>query len=110
MIIEKNIYGVIKMLNYLLDVGLSPEEIYDINHNLNEDIIGLLELSKNKSIEVIEYYKAIGITNLTGLIINRPDLVLINKAEAISQSNKIETELFVDLINNNIEDLIIFGV
>ena len=103
-------YGVIKMLNYLLDLNISPEEIYDINHALDSKIIEVLEISKNNVKDVLKYYRLIGVTNITELIINRPDLVLINVEEAITTVKKLEDGLFVDLVNNNIKDLILFGV
>lgn len=98
------------MLNYLLDLNISPEEIYDINHTLNEDIITSLELSKSIVIETLNYYKELGITNLSNIIINRPDLVLIKKDDVKESVSKMDKELFISLINNDIEDLILFGI
>ena len=77
MITKINMYGVMKMLNYLLDLDISPEEIYDINHKLDKNIIEVLEVSKNNVIDVLRFYRLKGVTNL---------------------------------VNNNIEDLIEFGV
>lgn len=99
-----------KMLNYLLDLDISPEEIYDINHKLDKNIIEVLEVSKNNVIDVLRFYRLKGVTNITGLLINRPDLVLLNMQEATKTVDKLENNLFVDLVNNNIEDLIEFGV
>ena len=98
------------MLNYLLDLNISPEEIYDINHTLNEDVITSLELSKSIVIETLNYYKELGITNLSNIIINRPDLVLIKKDDVKESVSKMDKELFISLINNDIEDLILFGI
>lgn len=110
MIIRIYMRGVIKMLNYLLDLDISPEEIYDINHTLNKSTIEILEISKNHVRELLKFYRLKGITNITGLIMNRPDLVLLTLDEADNNISKLEDGLFVDLVNNNIGDLIVFGV
>ena len=98
-------YGVMKMLNYLLDLDISPEEIYDINHKLDGNIIEVLEISKNRVKDTINYYKEIGITNITNLIITRPDLVILDKEDAENMVNKMQDNLFIDIVNNNVEDL-----
>lgn len=110
MIIKIYMYGVMKMLNYLLDLDISPEEIYDINHTLDKGTIEILEISKNNVKDILRFYRLKGVTNICGLIINRPDLVLLNIDEADKNINKLEDGLFVELVNNNIEDLIVFGV
>ena len=110
MIIEIHICGVMIMLNYLLDLDISPEEIYDINHGLSKEIVSSLELSKNIVKDTITYYKELGVEKISDLIINRPDLVLIDRKNIESIISKIDTKLFVSIVNNDIEDLILFGV
>lgn len=98
------------MLNYLLDVDMSPEEIYDINHELSGSIVESLDLAKNTVKDSLVYYKEMGINNLSGLIINRPDLVLMNRKNIETLISKIDKNLFIDMVNNDIEDLILFGI
>lgn len=98
------------MLNYLLDVDMSPEEIYDINHELCGSIVESLDLAKNTVKDSLVYYKEMGINNLSGLIINRPDLVLMNRKNIETLISKIDKNLFIDMVNNDIEDLILFGI
>jgi hypothetical protein len=98
------------MLNYLLDLQFSPEQIHDINEKLEDNILISLEISKNIVIDTLNYYKEIGIKDLYNLIINRPDLVLIKREDIEKTISKVTNKLFVNLVNNDIEDLILFGI
>lgn len=98
------------MLNYLLDLDISPEEIYDINHGLSKEVISSLELSKNIVKDTISFYQELGVTNIVDLIVKRPDLVLIERQNIESIISKIDQKLLVSIINNDVEDLILFGV
>ena len=108
--IELVLCGVMKMLNFLLDVGLSPEEIYDINHTASPITIELLELSRTLVKETIEYFKSLGVTNFVELICKRSDLVLMDSLDLQEILIKIDNDLLIDLINYNIDELIEFGV
>ena len=98
------------MLNYLLELNISPEEIYDITHSLPKEMIDVFELSSDLVIDTLTYYKSIGVKNLNKLITSRPDLVLINKKEIESTISKLDKDKIVNIINNDIEDLILFGI
>jgi hypothetical protein len=98
------------MLNYLLDLQFSPEQIHDINEKLEDNILISLEISKNIVIDTLNYYKEIGIKDLYNLLINRPDLVLIKREDIEKTISKVTNKLFVNLVNNDIEDLILFGI
>jgi hypothetical protein len=98
------------MLNYLLDLQFSPEQIHDINEKLEDNILISLEISKNIVVDTLNYYKEIGIKDLYNLIINRPDLVLIKREDIEKTISKVTNKLFVNLVNNDIEDLILFGI
>ena len=104
--IELHYYGVIKMLNFLLDLDISPEEIYDINQNAPSNIVELLELSRNLVKETLEYFKSLGVTNFVDLICKRSDLVLMNTLDLQEILIKIDNDLLIDLINHNRDELI----
>ena len=99
-----------KMLNYLLELDISPDEIYEITHKLSTDVVDALSLSQAVVEETLEYYKSIGVTNISNIIINRPDLVLINKKEIESIISSMDVIKIVEIMNNDIEDLILFGI
>ena len=98
------------MLNYLLELDISPDEIYEITHKLPTDVVDSLSLSQAVVEETLEYYKSIGVTNISNIIINRPDLVLINKKEIESIISSMDVIKIVEIMNNDIEDLILFGI
>ena len=98
------------MLNFLLDLDISPEEIYDINHTASRTTVELMELSRNLVKETIAYFKSLGVTNVVDLIVKRPDLVLMNNLDLQEILIKIDNDLLIDLINYNIDELIEFGV
>ena len=98
------------MLNYLLELDISPDEIYEITHKLSTDVVDSLSLSQAVVEETLEYYKSIGVTNISNIIINRPDLVLINKKEIESIISSMDVIKIVEIMNNDIEDLILFGI
>ena len=108
--IKHQSYGVKKMLNFLLDLDVSPEEIYDINHTASRTTVELMELSRNLVKETIAYFKSLGVTNVVDLIVKRPDLVLMNNLDLQEILIKIDNDLLIDLINYNIDELIEFGV
>lgn len=104
------IYGVIKMLNYLLDLDLSPDEIYDITYSLSSEVVDTLSLSESVVKESLTYFKSIGVNNISSLIVKRPDLVLLNKNDIEKTLSNMDINKIVEIINNDIEDLILFGV
>ena len=103
-------HGVIQMINYLLDLGLSQEQLYDIKEEVSNEVYTALELSRSAVVETLTYYKELGVNNLYNIIVKRPDLVLIKKEDIKASISKIDKQLFINLVNNNIEDLILFGI
>lgn len=103
-------HGVIQMINYLLDLGLSQEQLYDIKEEVSKEVYTALELSRSAVVETLTYYKELGVNNLYNIIVKRPDLVLIKKEDIKASISKIDKQLFINLVNNNIEDLILFGI
>ena len=99
-----------KMLNYLLDLDLSPDEIYDITYSLPSEIVDTLSLSETVVKESLTYFKNIGVHNISSLLVSRPDLVLLNKSDIEKTLSKMDINKIVEIINNDIEDLILFGV
>ena len=98
------------MINYLLDLGLSQEQLYDTKEEVSNEVYTALELSQSAVVETLTYYKELGVNNLYNIIVKRPDLVLIKKEDIKASISKIDKQLFINLVNNNIEDLILFGI
>ena len=65
---------------------------------------------KTNVVENIRFYQSIGVKNVGLIIIYRPDLILTNKSTIEENVAKLGNKLFVDLVNNSIEDLVLVGV
>ena len=98
------------MLNYLMDLNITPEDIKLINDSLSKNTLTSLELSRSVVIETLNYYKSLGIEDLTNIIVKRPDLVLIKKEDIEQSISKVNKELIINIFNNDIDDLILFGI
>lgn len=98
------------MLNYLMDLNITPEDIKLINDSLSKNTLTSLELSRSVVIETLNYYKSLGIKDLTNIIVKRPDLVLIKKEDIEQSISKVNKELIINIFNNDIDDLILFGI
>ena len=93
-----------------MDLNITPEDIKLINDSLSKNTLTSLELSRSVVIETLNYYKSLGIEDLTNIIVKRPDLVLIKKEDIEQSISKVNKELIINIFNNDIDDLILFGI
>ncbi len=93
-----------------MDLNITPEDIKLINDSLSKNTLTSLELSRSVVIETLNYYKSLGIKDLTNIIVKRPDLVLIKKEDIEQSISKVNKELIINIFNNDIDDLILFGI
>lgn len=99
------------MIEYIKEYGITTLDYEYIMHNVSEDIIQNLALSENVVREVLEYYNEIGINRtISNLIINRPDLILISKENLKDTISKIDLNVFINIVDKSIEDLILLGI
>ena len=98
------------MLDYLMKYNMSREEIYDLKNMLTKEVLASYMLSSTTIIDNLNYYKELGITNLSNIIKYRPDLLLSDRKNIDNILSKVDKDLFISLIDNNIDDLILFGV
>lgn len=99
------------MIEYIKEYGITTLDYEYIMHNVSEDIIQNLALSENMVREVLEYYNEIGINRtISNIIINRPDLILISKENLKDTISKIDLNVFINIVEKSIEDLILLGI
>lgn len=99
------------MIEYIKEYGITTLDYEYIMHNVSEDIIQNLALSEMVVREVLEYYNEIGINRtISNLIINRPDLILISKENLKDTISKIDLNIFKNIVDKSIEDLILLGI
>lgn len=99
------------MISYIKEYGITNTDYEYILHNVRTDIIETLTLCESSTRSVLEYYNSIGIKqDIAKIILYRPDLIIISKENLEDLINKIDIEVFKNLVSNAIEDLIILGI
>lgn len=105
------IYGVINMINFVREYGITTVDYKYLIHNLRMDIMESIELNEDNIREVLKFYNDLGITTgLVNLFIYRPDLIVNTKANIEDIINKVDKDTFINLVNNSVEDLIVIGI
>ena len=99
------------MIEYIKEYGVTSIEYANIINNLSNTIIDAIALSETEVRKVLTYYNQFGINENLGLIIlKRPDLILIPVESLEEILSKVNKDIFINIINNNIEDLILIGI
>lgn len=99
------------MIDYIKEYGVTSLDFEYILHNLKPDVIELFALSENSVREVLDFYNKLGITsNLSKLIVCRPDLVLTTVPCLEELLKNIELNSFINIVDKSCEDLILLGI
>lgn len=99
------------MIEYIKEYGVTSIDYEYILKNSKKDTIELLALCENSVRDILELYNSMGITrNIAKIILYRPDLVLMPKESLIESISKIDRKLFLVIVQESIEDLIVLGI
>lgn len=99
------------MIDYIKEYGVTSIDFDYIMKNQNKEIIELIALSENSVRDILEFYNSIGVTkDIAKIILFRPDLILIPKESLVESISKIDRKIFVSVISESIEDLIVLGI
>lgn len=99
------------MIEFIKEYGITNLDYSYIMHNLKKDIIEAIALNEKKVREVLDYYNTIGIDkNLSKIIMNRPDLILISLENLKDLFSRIDAEVLINIIDISIEDLVLLGI
>lgn len=99
------------MIEYIKEYGITNLDYDYIMHNLKMSYIELMSLTEPNVRKVLEYYNSLGLTHdISEIIIKRPDLIIIPLENLKDLLNKIEPKLFIKIVSNNIDDLILLGI
>lgn len=99
------------MIEFIKEYGVTTFDYEYIMHNMKQDIIENIALSENSVREVLAYYNEIGITaNIGKILVMRPDLILISKENLSELISKIDINVFINIVDKSIEDLILLGI
>jgi hypothetical protein len=96
------------MIEYLKEYGISSFDFEFLMKNLSQEDVQRLMLAESNVRENLLYYNKLGVKdNLYKLILHRMDLVIMPLDQLKYLLSKIDKELFVQLVNTNIKNLIL---
>ena len=93
--------GCKKMIDFLKDANITDDTIIEIMKNNNEASLFNLSCNDEDAIQIINYMRGIGITNIDELLIYRIDIFFITFEQFIKRLSKFNVPILVNLINDN---------
>ena len=91
------------MIDFLKDANITDDTIIEIMKNNNEASLFNLSCNDEDAIQIINYMRGIGITNIDELLIYRIDIFFITFEQFIKRLSKFNVPILVNLINANID-------
>ena len=89
------------MIDFLKDANITDDTIIEIMKNNNEASLFNLSCNDEDAIQIINYMRGIGITNIDELLIYRIDIFFITFEQFIKRLSKFNDPILVNLINDN---------
>lgn len=89
------------MIDFLKDANITDDTIIEIMKNNNEASLFNLSCNDEDAIQIINYIRGIGITNIDELLIYRIDIFFITFEQFIKRLSKFNVPILVNLINDN---------
>ena len=89
------------MIDFLKDANITDDTIIEIMKNNNEASLFNLSCNDENAIQIINYMRGIGITNIDELLIYRIDIFFITFEQFIKRLSKFNVPILVNLINDN---------
>ncbi len=99
------------MIEYIKEYGVTDADYANLMHELKMEYIELMGLYEVKIREVLNYYNSLGLREeIANIIRQRPDLIITSKENIASFVDQIEPRIFVNIVRDSLEDLIILGL
>ena len=89
-------------MKFLIDTGLSPEIIRKLESTYDESALDLLKIESDNVIDVINYFKEIGIKDIETLLITYIEIFTRDVDDVKAAFNKHNIKEVVEKINNDI--------
>ncbi len=89
-------------MKFLIDTGLSPEIIRKLESTYDESALDLLKIERDNVIDVINYFKEIGIKDIETILITYIDIFIRDVDDVKAAFNKHNIKEVVEKINNDI--------
>ena len=89
------------MIDFLKDANITDNTIIEMMKNNNEASLFNLSCNDEDAIQIINYMRGIGITNIDELLIYRIDIFFLTFEQFIKRLSKFNVPVLVNLINEN---------
>lgn len=89
------------MIDFLKDANITDDTIIEIMKNNNEASLFNLSCNDEDAIQIINYMRGIGITNIDELLIYRIDIFFITFEQFIKRLSKFNIPALVNHINDD---------
>lgn len=93
-------------MNYLIELGIKPETISEIDYIYNDIIKQDLIVCEKEVTEGINYFKELGINNIDELLIELPDFFNCGKDKLQKKVNHIGKDKVIQNLNDDIYNAI----
>ena len=94
------------MIDYLKKYDLTDNDIASITNRFNFSYINNFEIMMDNVCEILSFLKDYGVTNITNVILYRPDIYFRDLDSFKNDINKFDKNFIIYVFNNDIEDLI----
>lgn len=89
------------MIDFLKDANITDKTIIEMMKNNNEASLFNLSCNDEDAIQIINYMRGTGITNIDELLIYRIDIFFLTFEQFIKRLSKFNVPVLVNLINEN---------
>ncbi len=100
-------------MNFLLELGLTTEDIEEIKEKNDVGVLKNIELNKKNVVEIVKYFKEIGVsdTAIKDLFVLQIGMFYRTKEEIVSVFDEYEIESIIKSLNYDVNtvDLIEFS-
>lgn len=97
-------------MEFLQEYGIGKEQLELLKSGLSFDMQKNLVHAKDNVEKIITYFKEIGIDDLFNLILYRSDLLLLDESIIKEKLSKYDSGFIKFVINEDVQNLIIFDI
>lgn len=92
-------------MDFLIKEGFDKNVIDELINTYDKTTLEMLKLEEANAIEIIDYFKEIGINNIDELLINYIEIFISTKKKVQSSFEKYDIEKLVESINENVQNI-----
>lgn len=92
-------------MDFLIEKGFSKSFIDELINTYDKTTLEMLKLEEANVIEIIDYFKEIGINNIDELLINYIEIFISTKKKVQSSFEKYDIRKLVESINRNVQNI-----